>query len=233
MQLSLPAVLLASASLTLAAPTAAMSKGTAAKMNTRLAKAVRPHFLNAVNKVSRDVSRKAGEETLSTGGTAPFGKFWDPAGFSKDLTPNELKRYREAELTHGRVAMLGALGFLTQEAFHPLFGGDIDGPAIKHFEEIVAKAPTFWYPVMLAIAVAELGRARIGWQDPFDGGSLFGLREGYTPGDIGFDPLGLKPQNSADYMNMQNKEINNGRLAMMALAGFIAQELANGKPIVS
>eukprot|EP00954_Amorphochlora_amoebiformis_P028541 1391844-Amorphochlora_amoeboformis.AAC.1 len=50
----------------------------------------------------------------SVGGTAPLGKYWDPASFSREADANQVKRYREAELTHGRVAMLGALGFLTQ-----------------------------------------------------------------------------------------------------------------------
>jgi len=202
------------------------------RTNARLSAALKPHMKNAVGKVARDLSVKAGPETLSTGGTAPFGKFWDPAGFATKATPGELKRFREAEITHGRLGMLGVLGFLTQEQFAPLFGGDINGPAIDHFNEIAQRAPTFWYPVLLAIAVAELGRARLGWQDPFDGGSMFALRDGYTPGDIGFDPLGLKPTNPAELENIQNKEINNGRLAMLGLAGFIAQELVNGKPIL-
>eukprot|EP00466_Bigelowiella_natans_P012719 jgi/Bigna1/68615/fgenesh1_pg.6_\ len=202
----------------------------------RLSKAInpqstKPHYKNALKNIARDVSRKAGKEILGEG-TAPMGKFWDPAGFTKDLTPNQLRQYREAELTHGRVAMLGALGFLTQEAFHPLFGGNIDGPAVNHFEEITKIAPGFWYPVLLAIALAELGRARLGWQDPGAGGAMFSLRDGYEPGDLGFDPLGLKPGNPAELASIKNKELNNGRLAMLALAGFMAQELVNGKPII-
>ena len=35
--------------------------------------------------------------------------------------------YREAEVTHGRVAMLAALGFVVGEKFNPLFGGSITG----------------------------------------------------------------------------------------------------------
>ena len=30
---------------------------------------------------------------------------------------------------------------------------------------------------------------------------------------------------------MQNKELNNGRLAMLAVAGFVAQELATEQPL--
>merc|ERR1719453_1327023 len=214
--------------------------GPVASSRSRLAARVRPHFNQAVSTV-RKTMLKAEEESSASipepalptaGGTAPFGKFWDPASFTKDKPANLVRRYREAELTHGRVGMLGALGFLVQEKFHPLFGGDIDGPAVYHFEEIVKRAPTFWYPVLLAISIAELGRARIGWQDPFDGGSTFALREGYEPGNLGWDPLGLKPKNAGELETMQSKEINNGRLAMIGLAGMLAQELVDGKKIL-
>ena len=52
--------------------------------------------------------------------TQPFPQLFDPfnllgnAAGTKDGV-NEVKRWREAELTHGRVAMLAALGFITQE----------------------------------------------------------------------------------------------------------------------
>merc|ERR1712232_1550079 len=39
------------------------------------------------------------------GAVAPLGEF-DPLGFTKDFPVQEIKRYREAEVTHGRVAML-------------------------------------------------------------------------------------------------------------------------------
>ena len=54
------------------------------------------------------------------------------------------------------------------------------------------------------------------------------LREGYLPGDLGFDPMGLKPKGEAELLAMQNKELNNGRLAMIAIAGMVGQELASG-----
>mmetsp|Transcript_10876 Transcript_10876/g.32070 ORF Transcript_10876/g.32070 Transcript_10876/m.32070 type:complete len:100 (-) Transcript_10876:333-632(-) len=55
------------------------------------------------------------------------------------------------------------------------------------------------------------------------------LREGYLPGDLGFDPMGLKPKGEAELLAMQNKELNNGRLAMLAIAGMTAQELVTGQ----
>jgi hypothetical protein len=40
------------------------------------------------------------------GESAPLG-FFDPLGFSKSATPAQLSKYRESELKHGRVAMVG------------------------------------------------------------------------------------------------------------------------------
>ncbi|CAN0439100.1 unnamed protein product, partial [Scytosiphon promiscuus] len=54
-----------------------------------------------------------------------------------------------------------------------------------------------------------------------------GLREDYTPGDLGFDPLGLKPKTEAALATMQTKELNNGRLAMIGIAGMLVQELVS------
>lgn len=41
-----------------------------------------------------------------------------------------------------------------------------------------------------------------------------------------FDPLGLTPKDDAAWKDLQTKELNNGRLAMIAIAGFVLQELA-------
>merc|ERR1711966_544351 len=49
------------------------------------------------------------------GALAPVG-FFDPIGFAANADENTLKRYREAEVTHGRVAMLAVIGFLVGEA---------------------------------------------------------------------------------------------------------------------
>lgn len=41
----------------------------------------------------------------------------------------------------------------------------------------------------------------------------------------------ISPKSSAGFLNMRNKELNNGRLAMLAVAGMAAQELIDGKTI--
>ena len=50
------------------------------------------------------------------GSIAPFENF-DPAGFLKDASKEQVYTWREAELTHGRVGMLAALGISNAE-FH-------------------------------------------------------------------------------------------------------------------
>ena len=109
-------------------------------------------------------------------------EFFDPMGFAKDASESELKRYREAELTHGRVAMLASIGFLVGESgATPLFQGKIDGIAINQFWQVPGG---FWPVILLFIAVPETFRALRGWMEPTVPENYFQLRPGYTPGDL-------------------------------------------------
>jgi len=164
------------------------------------------------------------------GVTAPMG-FFDPLGFTTNINEGKLLFYREVEIKHGRVGMLAALGILVGEQFHPLFGGDIDVPSYVAFQQTPLQA--FWPAVIAAIAIPEVFSV-FGFNEPDDGGSGFEwwtMKSGRTPGDVGFDPLGLKPSDPAEFREMQTKEINNGRLAMIAAAGMIAQEVATGQKL--
>ena len=164
------------------------------------------------------------------GSLPPMGQ-WDPAGFTVDASDNDIRRYREAETQHGRVAMLAVLGFLVAESFHPLFA-DVKGPAIDHLTQVRKEYPAFFEIGALAIGGLEVNRALQGWAFPENRAAVGQLNEDYYPGDVGFDPLGLKPTDPAEFNEMATKELQNGRLAMLAAAGFIAQELVNHKPIL-
>jgi len=135
--------------------------------------------------------------------------------------------YREVELKHGRVAMLASLGFLVGEQFHPLFGGDIDVPSYLAFQQTPLQS--FWPAVVTAIAIPEIFSV-FTFDSPL-GGQPWSIRTDRVAGDIGFDPLGLKPTDPKEFKDMQTKELNNGRLAMIAAAGMIAQELASGQKL--
>jgi len=168
------------------------------------------------------------------GSLDPAGEF-DPLGISENTSLDQMKAYREAETTHGRVAMLAVIGFLVTEepiAFHPLFDQsqkDI-GPAIRHLDEVRIIAPFFFEILALVIGGIEVTRAITGWAKPGNDEELI-LNEDYFPGDIGFDPLSLKPDTWEEFSEMSTKELQHGRVAMLAAAGIIAQELVNGKEI--
>eukprot|EP00548_Thalassiothrix_antarctica_P003907 CAMPEP_0194134924 /NCGR_PEP_ID=MMETSP0152-20130528/4993_1 /TAXON_ID=1049557 /ORGANISM="Thalassiothrix antarctica, Strain L6-D1" /LENGTH=239 /DNA_ID=CAMNT_0038830885 /DNA_START=207 /DNA_END=926 /DNA_ORIENTATION=+ len=174
------------------------------------------------------------------GAVSPLGEF-DPLGFTKDLPVQEIKRFREAEVTHGRVAMLATLGYLVAEKFHPLFGGEISGPANSHLGQVQEKAPFFFAFLVSAITTSEIFRAITGWERPTNAISknqyveaktwLSKLNDDYYPGDIGFDPLSLKPEDATEFAEMQSKELNNGRLAMIAAIGMIVQEQLTGQTL--
>jgi len=175
--------------------------------------------------VLEDVKFKS---SLLAGVSAPMNYF-DPLGFSTTVDAGKLLFYREVELKHGRVAMLAALGILVGEQFHPLFGGDIDVPAAFAFQQTPLEA--FWPAVVAAIAIPEIYSVFSFKEPGLKSANQWTIREDHEPGNLGFDPLGLKPTDPKELKEMQTKELNNGRLAMIAAAGMIAQELATGQKI--
>ena len=63
-------------------------------------------------------------------------------------------------------------------------------------------------------------------------GSLRQDKNGITPGNLNFDPLGLYPADEDGQRNMQLAEIKNGRLAMLAITGFAIQEALTKMAVV-
>lgn len=198
-------------------------------------------FEEADKKVKVPGSKKASSSSSfnaakEVGSSSPFG-FFDPAGFAADVSRDQFKLYQEAEIKHGRVSMVAFLGLVFGELLQnggPLFNGQITGPAIYQYQQADAMFP-FSALVLSIIGAIEAYTITKAWQPLGDTlnepTGLAKLKEEHTPGDLGFDPLGFKPKSVSELDTIRVKELNNGRLAMLAVAGIVAQELVTNQPI--
>ena len=167
------------------------------------------------------------------GVSGPFG-FFDPLGLAPD-NKRDFMKYRESELKHGRVAMFAFLGIVAGEllgnAGFSLIGADINGPAIFQYQQAEG-ALGAWSANVIGLTLAVEGYNIVnGWEAPGESEGMAAPKDSYTSGDLKFDPLGLKPTSASALKEIQTKEINNGRLAMLGVAGIVAQELVTGQSI--
>lgn len=154
--------------------------------------------------------------------------FFDPLEFSFGAV-GDAKRLREAELVHARLAMLAFVGFLVGEMYEGAF--QLTGPAINQMDQL---PDGVFQNFIFFSAVCEFRRLKRGWVSPnfLDGSTLFTIKEDYYPGDLGFDPFGLKPSNSwEDFAAMEGRELNNGRLAMIGVSLMCLEEHLTHEPI--
>jgi hypothetical protein len=210
------------------APSASVSSSTSLRMETSPDEAASP-FVPTVLPINGWVPNPKEPCFGLPGAISPLG-FFDPLGFTKDKGVDGVKRLREAEVMHSRVAMMATLGYIIGESTPTItYGMDVHHTIANN--QIPEIPGTVLFPFFLTINIIEALRASKGWVEP-GLGPLFTLRENYYPGDIGFDPLGLKPKDAKEFDNMAAKELSNGRLAMFAVAGMCVQEQINGKGIL-
>jgi len=143
------------------------------------------------------------------GAMMPLGYF-DPLGMCPAGNEGKFRRFREAELKHGRVAMLASVGMVAQHY--------IRWPG---FEQVPSGT--------LAI---ETDPASKGWWIliAFSGFlEFFVLKQEFNRevGDFG-DPAGLSKIFGYD-KDIREKEINNGRMAMVSTIGILWAEGATNK----
>merc|ERR1719271_886671 len=151
-------------------------------------------------------------------GTMPGDVGFDPLGFSTTITElgGDLNYVREAELMHGRQAMLAVVGFVAPALFGKLPVGWTADVSTNPLEAQYQLPPEVFYQLVISIFIAEGLRAQI---------IFAGDR---APGDHGFDPFNWCPKDPAALQVMKTKEVLNGRLAMIAIIGFFAQLKTTG-----
>ena len=159
---------------------------------------------------------------------APVG-FFDPLGLSKSASEETLNWYRAAEIKHGRVAMAAFLGcVVTGLGFE--FPGSIDLAGDSFKATGTGQLLEFWDKTPAAgrlQIISTIGALEFVFeaQQPH---YLRGGKPGFirlTPGVApwhasGYDPMGK--YDDATRKTKRDMELQNGRLAMLGMASFVA-----------
>lgn len=154
---------------------------------------------------------------------------FDPLGLSRiDLTYKRLSSpgprnasdilgdYREAELKHGRLAMLAAVAYPAQEFSQPLLAERFNLPSLLSDG---GTSPS--------LVNGNLDASTVVW--------LLGLGSGLelsrlmmpttsAAGDYGWGRVVAPNADAAEIFKMQAGEVWNGRIAMMAVLGYVVRE---------
>ena len=150
------------------------------------------------------------------GDLAPVGYF-DPMLLTTKNSDDAIKYVREAELQHGRVAMASFVALCLIDVFS-------DKPATSFLYNLEWNEQI---PYWMGIGSFEFARMGAGWKNPFiEGETYFKLEDHYQPGNV------FKLENNTYNDALLNRELSNGRLAMLASLGYIAQEFVTGQHVV-
>lgn len=162
---------------------------------------------------------------------------FDPLGLSEEF---DLFTMQEAELRHGRLAMLAVIGWPLSELLGPSWmlqngcaPSVLNGFNIPSFLAVVsffAAAGFFEYKT----ALRRNDNTKFGMMHRADMADCENGQYG-VPGDYNFDPLNLYSSIGNDAYarkGLREVEISHGRSAMLGITAFAAWEALTGHPIV-
>mmetsp|Transcript_14464 Transcript_14464/g.17588 ORF Transcript_14464/g.17588 Transcript_14464/m.17588 type:complete len:204 (+) Transcript_14464:42-653(+) len=171
---------------------------------------------NTAVKAMSDMVGGEGPEPIPFAPTGTSVAF-DPAGFA-ERSPEWLPWFREAELKHGRAAMLATVGFVVPEIIR-IPGEQFSFEAIPNVIDAHDALPDsmiqifMWISYLEAVSIPALAN-----MNEYD----------RRPGDFSFDPLGFYPEDEEKQKKIQLAELKNGRLAMIAIGGMVSGAAITG-----
>jgi hypothetical protein len=138
-----------------------------------------------------------------------------------------LRDYRQAEIRHGRLAMLAAMIWPVQEMLDGmLLEPEQFGPLLFGQYITLPYFPLFMTLCMMGLGYLDIYAAAIKDRDE--------IGEAFLPGDCFWDPLRILEGAPASMKrNMQERELFNGRVAMLAIAAFLFEEGTTHLPLIS
>ena len=145
---------------------------------------------------------------------------FDPLGFSDYF---DMKWLREAELKHGRVAMLATVGFVVQQY--------VTLPGMIHVDDSnLAPAAAGLSPmlqIVFGLGAFEfyMNKGKVTMMDMFDDPSR-------VPGEFGWGESFSKNKSKEQMEKLKLQELKNGRLAMIAIGGMIHHNFVTGGPLL-
>merc|ERR1719276_311651 len=168
---------------------------------------------NAASKTTSSVKAAADYEGM-VGVTLETGKkFFDPLGVSDYLPP---KWAREVELSNGRSAMLATVGWFWPQVVGTFSGDDVT--TTDPIDAILQADPQWWAQFIILCGVIESYK----YNAAKEGKSYTG------GGEPAVDYLGMYPDDPAERLIMEEKELKNARLAMIGFASFVSAHFIPG-----
>ncbi|EEC44580.1 predicted protein, partial [Phaeodactylum tricornutum CCAP 1055/1] len=136
-----------------------------------------------------------------------------------------LRDYREAEIRHGRLAMLASTFWPLQEMLDRLLLDDDQYGSLIYGSVTLPYFPLVMTAIMLLLGYLDVYSQAVKDMDE--------IGEAFLPGDCFWDPLKVL-EGAPDSMkrNMQERELFNGRVAMLAFAAFVWEEGITHLPLI-